>query len=124
MGSPLTFSGLPPSCPPVPRDSSAVGPVYRVLNGGAVATAYDWLSHEQRGQTLPTGMDRCRFASLSLFKNTAVVRKYKNLRHLTHAAELNIPADVGAHKTKGDHVDFWCADGEALSAHVTQIVSI
>lgn len=124
MVSSLTFSALPPQCPPHPLDTSALGPVYRVLSKGATAVAYDWLSHAARGNTLQPGMDPCRFASLSLFKNTTVVKKYKNLQHLTHAAELHIPAGVGAHKTKGAHVDFWCADGQAVASHVTQIVSI
>lgn len=120
----LKFSALPPQCPPNPRDTSALSPVYRVLSSGATAVNFDWLSHAERGEKLQPGMDPCRFASLSLFKNTSVVTKYKNLRHLTHAAELSIPAGVGAHVTKNAHVDFWCADGQSVATHVVQIVSI
>jgi len=125
MGIVLTFSELPASCPPVPRDTSAIGPVFRVLDNGNTATAYDWLSHQARGEELKPGMDPCRFASLSLFKDPSVVKKYKNLKDKTHAAELHIPADIGAHTTKKNgHVDFWCADGNLVSGYVAQVVSI
>ena len=114
---------FPADCPPNPHDTHALGPVYRVL-AGANPAPVDWQSHDQKGQPLPHGMCKCRWVSISLFTNTSVVKKFKNLAHLTHAAELHIPANAGAHITKRAHIDFWSANNAALAQHVTAVVPI
>lgn len=119
----MTFSGLPPSCPPTPHETPALGPVYRVLVG-ETPDDWDWLSHEKRGQIPPPKADLCGWASVSLFTETSGVKALKNLKHLTHAAKLQIPEGVGVHTIRKAHVPFWCKDGQALAPHVVEVVGL
>lgn len=117
----MNFAGLPNQCPPLDHATGPLKQVYRVLAGSA-PSPLDWQSHLQRGKA-PIG-DPCRFASISLMLNPRAAKSLKNLQHLTHAAELDIPANYGAHVTKNNHVDFWCAAGNCLSKHVVAVVAI
>ena len=121
----MMFSGLPPSCPPEPRDSSALSGVYRVLQGAAPVD-WDWLSLRDRGVPLPFGGDSCKYAGLSLFRNPKAARKLQNLKHLTHAARMEFPEGTGAHTggSKGNHVTIWIADGKSCADCVAEVVEI
>jgi hypothetical protein len=119
----LSFSGLPSSCPPIPLEITALSGVFRILQGSS-PVEWDWLSHRDRGMTLPEGGDECRFAGLSLFKNPKAAKKLKNLQHLTHAARMEYPHGTGAHATKGNHTTFWIADGKKHENCLVAIVSL
>lgn len=118
-----SFAHLPPSCPPASHQSNALEEVWRLLSNAAPVT-YDWLSHAQRGKPLPPGADACEWASLSLMKNPSVAKKLRNLRHLTHAARLSVPANVGAHLTNGNHVHYWADAGTNVASFVVSVARI
>jgi hypothetical protein len=119
------FSGLPPTCPPSPRDTSALAGVYRLLQGSSPVD-WDWLSHRDRGEPFPPGADPCRFAGLSLFRDTGAAKKLKNLKDLTHAAEMAFPDTSGAHtgSSPKNHVTFWVACGHKCADYVVAVVPI
>jgi hypothetical protein len=119
----MNFAGLPPTCPPPGHAVDALPNVFRILQGTAAAPE-DWLSHAQLKKNVPPGMDPCRWASLSLCFDPKKVTKLKNLQDRTHAAALTIPADVGAHATKGNHVDFWVATGGNVATYVVNVARI
>ncbi|MDJ0978106.1 MAG: hypothetical protein QNI87_06195 [Erythrobacter sp.] len=119
----MNFSNLPPACPPEKHETNALQGVYRVLVGEE-PIAYDWQTHLERGKVMPRGMDPCKWASLSLFNDTSVVRRYKNLQDCTHAAKLDIPAGSGAHQGKEKHIHFWANDNTDVTTCVVQIVEL
>jgi ribosomal protein S16 len=119
----MKFAGLPPTCPPQSHETHQIGPVYRILVG-AVPEENDWKSHERLGKVRPVKVDPCRWASLSLQRQIWVAASLPNFKDRTHAAELDIPAGIGAHVTKKDHVDFWCSEGRCVSQFVKRIIEI
>lgn len=123
VGRSMNFNGLPPSCPPTPHNDNELQEVWRIIQGTA-PVAYDWQSHHQRGIPVPSPEKACGWASVSLTKNPKAALSLKNLKHLTHAAQLAIPAGVGAHITKKNHVDFWPAAGVNLSSFVVAVVKV
>lgn len=118
----MEFEGLPDGCPPDIHNIDGIAKAYRVLVGSA-ATDYDWQSHHERGQT-PEGCCPCRARSISLFLDPKTPKKYKNLKSLTHAVEVSIPAGRGAHVIKGSHIDFWPAKGVDVSTFTVSVVGI
>ena len=121
----MEFLNLPAGCPPKVHGTSALQNVYRVLEGES-PVGYDFLTHKERGKAKPKGACDCRWSSLSLFRDPSAAKKLPNLRHLTHAAKLDIPAGAGAHfaKDKANHVDFWRASSTETEKFVVAIVEI
>lgn len=116
----MKFANLPVSCPPASHDTGSVDDVWRVLDQ-ATPVPRDWLSHTERKIPCPTPKKACTWASLSLTRNPLAQMALKNLAHCTHAARLSIPANAGAHVSRGNHVDFWAANGTVPSALVAEV---
>jgi hypothetical protein len=115
---------LPDDCPPDGYDSLPISDVYRILSGAA-PTAYDWMTHLERGeQEKPDDLCPCRWASLSLTKNIAKSKKWPSLRNATHAAKLEIPQNAGAHIGKKHHVDFWRAETSDMNAFIVSVEAV
>lgn len=119
----MSYSGLPQNCPPNPHNVTAIGPLYRVLEG-STPVDFDWLSHTGREKALVPGADACDWAAVSFFTEIGHVKKLKNLKDKTHAAEVHIPEGLGTHRTRGSHVNFWCKDGNDIASCVVAIVKL
>lgn len=117
---------LPPQCPPTDADDGPLVSVYRVLAGSNPAPS-DWESYLQKGKPCPKTVDLCRWGSLSLQSSKVAAQKLKklpNFRGATHAAKISIPKNMGKHKQKKSHYDFWPTSVCDPSQFIDELVEI
>ena len=115
---------LPDSCPPDDAADQAWDKVHRLIDSAAPGPD-TFKSQAALGLSVPHGVPECRWASCSLVFDPIKQKKLPKFRD-THnwAAVLHIPKGAGASKRKGNHVDFWQAQGFSMTDAIVEVIAI
>ena len=105
---------LPPSCPPSTAIALSKQILIRLVPANP-ATAKDFASYAALGRTCPAGSDPCKWASCSMFLETAPrenligLLRLPNLRRMKFIARIAVEPSSGKAEVaqRTGHVSFW-----------------